>query len=101
MCVICMNIKSSVKVQETHFYLNIYPTSHTFKIPKVWDFLFRDSTLSYGVIGNTSDFGSEIQGSSPCGTTKQSIMSRGIIGNTSDSGSEVPGSSPGGTTRRL
>lgn len=40
----------------------------------MWDFLFRDNTLSYGVIGNTSDFGSEIQGSSPCGTTRQNVL---------------------------
>ncbi len=62
-------------------------------------FFIWEKTLSYGVIGNTSDFGSEIQGSSPCGTTRE--MSRGIIGNTSDSGSEVPSSSLGGTTKEL
>ena len=30
----------------------------------------KGGRMSYGVIGNTSDFGSGVQGSSPCRTTK-------------------------------
>lgn len=34
--------------------------------------------MAYGVIGNTADFGSVIQGSSPCGTTHIFLMGFGI-----------------------
>ena len=48
-----------------------------FAILKVW-FKFAPAfkeakiVLSHGVIGNTPVFGTDIQGSSPCGTTKKS-----------------------------
>ena len=47
--------------------------------------------MAYGVIGNTTDFGSVFRGSSPLGLTNRVC---GVIGNISHCHCEVRGSSP-------
>ncbi len=39
----------------------------------------RNEALAYGVIGNTADFGSVVQGSSPCRPTKPLSLLRGFF----------------------
>ncbi len=50
--------------------------------------ILQSLLMTHGVIGNTSDFGSEIPGSSPGGSAGKKKLTHGVIGNTSDSGSE-------------
>ena len=63
MCVVC-KVKS---LRNTFISIYIQHLTHSLESVR----FFFEKTLSHSVIGNTSDFDSGIQGSSPCGITRE------------------------------